>query len=599
MLAFSQLFFHYNIIGLSFSQEVFRQPYYNSLKILDLLIWAKRIGTINTNIKGSKVTFLLREPATSSKHSEGTATNIFIGSQVKLTLADVKRFAMQGLPVKLSHESYQSMERSYQYLKECMDQRLPVYGLNTNFGDQSGLIDPNLHCENTSIYLESISTRQRNIIKSLSCGIGNVISPEIVKVTMLLRAHCLAQGYSGVTPSMVETITTFINADVIPVVRHYGSIGASGDLIPLSMIAAAMSGENVDVLYGNETIKATEAIAKAGISKLNPMMRDGLALINGTSFMTAISSLTIYDLKRLFKQMLSAIAMSLEAMLVISSAYNPLVHQLKLQKGENVINQFLLLFWEGSNLLSDLEDVRSANADHHKAGTEAKFIKPVQDCYSIRSVSQGFGPFYENLEQAIEWIENEMNSVNDNPIIDTVHGKIYHSANFMGYYVTDACDLLKMNIAQASTWLHALLANMVHARKNHQLPTNLVPDPAINNGFRSMQLLAASLAVQNRKLAQSQQAFSLPTEGDNQDVNSLGTHAAFDLQESVTNLERLTAIILLASAQALELRGIEKASKRAQEIFHIVRQYSPMLVACRPMTDELYTIIGLLKDEKI
>ncbi|HVE43773.1 MAG TPA: aromatic amino acid ammonia-lyase [Gammaproteobacteria bacterium] len=539
------------------------------------------------------------EHQTGRECREEIAENLFIGDHAKLTLADVRRVATQGVSVKLSSQAYQSMTCSYDYLKERMDQRLPVYGLNTNFGDQSGLIDPNLHCENSDLYLESISARQRNIVKSLSCGVGDVVSPAIVKVTMLLRAHCLAQGYSGIAPSMVESMIAFINADVIPVVRHYGSIGASGDLIPLSMIAAAMSGEDVDVLYGNETIKATEAIAKAGIRKLDLKMRDGLGLINGTSFMTAISGLALYDLRRLFNQMLTAVAMSLESMLVISSAYHPLVHQLKMQKGEQAINQFMLSFWEGSRLVSDLEDVRSANAAHHKAGAEATFTKPVQDCYSIRSVSQGFGPFHENLAQAVQWIENEMNSVNDNPIIDAAHDKIYHSANFMGYYVTDACDLLKMNIAQASTWLHALLANMVHARKSHQLPTNLVPNPAINNGFRSMQLLSAALAVQNRKLAQSQQAFSLPTEGDNQDVNSLGTHAAFDFQESVANLERLTAIMLLASAQALELRGIEKASKRAQAVFHTIRQYSPMLVACRPMTDELYRVIQVLRDEEI
>jgi histidine ammonia-lyase len=169
----------------------------------------------------------------------------------------------------------------------------------------------------------------------------------------------------------------------------------------------------------------------------------------------------------------------------------------------------------------------------------------------------------------------------------------------MGYYITDACDSLKMNIAQASTWLHALLANMVHPRKSHGLPTNLAFDPAKNNGFRSLQLLAAALAVQNRKLAQSHQAFMIPTEGDNQDVNSLGTHAAFDLQESVANLERLTTILMLASSQALEIRGIEKAGDKSQEIYRTIRQYSPTVVECRPMTDEINNIIQLLQEEKI
>ena len=305
--------------------------------------------------------------------------------------------------------------------------------------------------------------------------------------------------------------------------------------------------------------------------------------------MTAIASLAIYDLHHLFKRMLAAIAMILESLLVINSAYHPMVHQLKKQQGEMEINQFFIDFWEGSQLLTDLDELR----------TKDYAYKPVQDYYSIRSVPQGFGPFQENLARAIHWIENEMNSVNDNPVIDAAANNIHHSANFMGYYVTDACDMLKMDIAQASTWIHALLANLVHPRKNQNLPVNLVPNPEKHNGFRSMQLLSAALAVQNRKLAQTHQAFTLPTEGDNQDVNSLGTHAAFDLQESVANLQRLTAILLLAATQALELRGIEKASKKAQSIYHTVRQYSPKIEHCRPMSEEIELIIALLKDDKI
>jgi histidine ammonia-lyase len=331
---------------------------------------------------------------------------------------------------------------------------------------------------------------------------------------------------------------------------------------------------------------APEAIQHAGLKPYKPVMRDGLALINGTSFMTAIASLAIHDLQRLFQQMLAAIAMTLEALLVINSAYHPMVHQLKQQAGECDINQFFTDFWQGSQLLTDLDELRATDYTH----------KPVQDYYSIRSVPQGFGPFQENLQRAIVWIENEMNSVNDNPVIDVAEQNIHHSANFMGYYVTDACDILKMNIAQASTWIHALLANLVHPRKNHDLPVNLVPNPSKHNGFRSMQLLSAALAVQNRKLAQSHQAYTLPTEGDNQDVNSLGTHAALDFQESVANLERLTAILFLAASQALELRGIEKAGQKAQSIYQVIRHYSPTIEHCRPMSEEIAVIIKLLKD---
>lgn len=519
----------------------------------------------------------------------GDASIISIGRGRRLSISSSPALADYISPVALPPQSLEVIEASYQFLKVHVDSRVPIYGVNTNFGDQVRYIDASIKETDSLDYYDSINERQENIIRSLSCGLGDVVSPRIVRVTMMLRAHCLAQGYSGVHPELINSLLDFLNAGITPCVRCYGSIGASGDLIPLAMIAAALIGEEVAVIYQDRVMMAPEAIRLAGLKAYKPIMRDGLALINGTSFMTAIASLAIYDLNRLFTQMLSAIAMTLESLLVISSAYHPMVHQLKHHRGETAINQFFVDFWEGSQLLTDLDELRTTDYSY----------KPVQDYYSIRSVPQGFGPFQENLERAIEWIEKEMNSVNDNPVIDSEEGHIHHSANFMGYYITDACDIMKMNISQASTWMHALLANLVHPRKNHNLPVNLVPDPRKNNGFRSMQLLSAALAVQNRKLGQSHQSFTLPTEGDNQDVNSLGTHAAFDLQEAVTNLERLTAILILAASQALELRGIEKASKKAQFIHQIIRQYSPKIEACRPMTEEIEVIINLLRDGRI
>lgn len=516
--------------------------------------------------------------------------NITIGVNRELTLTDAKYLAHDPqLKIILSEESHPAIAYSHELLKQLTAERLPVYGLNTNFGDQVRYMDAQLKTDDSALYYNSINARQENIIKSLACSQGYIVSPEIIRVTMMLRAHCLAQGYSGVSPETISALLAYLNAGITPIVRCYGSIGASGDLIPLASIAACLLGENVNVMYQGEIMPAPKAMELANLAKFKPQFRDGLALINGTSFMTAIASLSLYDLKRLFNQALSAIAMALESLLVISSAYHPLVHHLKYQLGENHVNAFITNFWKGSQLLTDLDELRSADSA----------IKPVQDYYSLRAVPQGFGPLQENLNTATKWIESEMNSVNDNPIIDMVENKIHHTANFMGFYVTEACDLLKIDIAQASTWIHALLANMVHPRKNHGLPVNLAIDPDNHNGFRSIQLLAAALTVQNRKFAQAHQAFSLPTEGDNQDVNSLGTHAALDFQESVANLERLTALLFLAAAQALELRGIEKASHKAQEIYRLIREHSPTLADCRPMSEEIITLVQLLKDERI
>ena len=529
-----------------------------------------------------------------SVQTSSVKTKVTIGAGEKLILADIKSVAQQYVVVFLNAESLPVIQLSKEYLTHCVEQSMPIYGVNTNFGDQVSFLDkPSNNPDHLPTY-ESIRFRQENLIRSMACSAGDVLPAEMVRAAMLLRAHCIAQGYSGINLNVVKCILDFLNAGITPVVRRYGSIGASGDLIPLASIAAAYIGENVEVWYQNQIMPATKAMASAGLSPLKLELRDGLALINGTSFMTGIAGLAVYKLRRLFHQMLSAIAMSLEAMLVISSGYHPLVHQLKNQAGEMRVNEFLNNFWHDSQLLSDLDELRHANMDDKK---NSAYLKPVQDYYSLRSVAQGFGPFHENLSHAVNWVENEMNSVNDNPIIDAIKKEIHHGANFMGYYITDSCDILKMNISQASTWLHALLANMVHPRKNHQLPTNLVEDPGKNNGFRSLQLLAAALAVQNRKLAQSHQSYTLPTEGDNQDVNSLGTHAAQDLYEAVANLETLTAIQFLAAAQALEIRGIDKASSKAQSIYKIIRRHSSTITQCRPMSEELREITALLATE--
>jgi phenylalanine ammonia-lyase len=284
--------------------------------------------------------------------------------------------------------------------------------------------------------------------------------------------------------------------------------------------------------------------------------------------MSSIAGLAIHDLSRVFSSMLDVVAMALESLRVIEAGYLPIVHELKGHAGEIAVAEAIKSFWEGSSLIRDLEEAR----------TEATTEIGVQDYYSLRAAAQGFGVFHEDLARATQWVEAEMNSVNDNPIVVPGDTQIYHTANFMGYYVSSACDMLRADIAQAATWLHALLANLVHPRKNRGLPVNLIEDPTNNSGFRPIQILAASLAVQCRKLAQTHASFVLPTEGDNQDVNSLGTHAAFDLRAAVEHLEQLTGILLMASAQALELRGIEKAGTRSQDV---VARYRTIVATLR------------------
>jgi histidine ammonia-lyase len=510
---------------------------------------------------------------------------VVVGGSLNVDLKTLVAVARYGASVALDGESRASMNDGDAFFSSKVESREPIYGLNTQFGDQVVLLDKHLDDYEGERYQDSLKNRQNSLIKSHNCGMGELAPIEVVRGAMLLRSRCMSRGYSGVRPAVVDAYFEFLNRGITPECFRYGSIGASGDLVPLSTIAAAVVGEDVQARYDGLTLPVRTLLSKLGISPLQVQGREGLALINGTSFMSSVAGLALHDLTNLFDSMLSVIAMALEAMMVIEDGYHPIVHELKGHVGELAVAERIRAAWAGSRLTRDL----------HKARTEGTAEIGVQDYYSLRSVAQGFGVFHENLARATQWVESEMNSVNDNPIVVPEHEQVYHTANFMGYYVSSACDMLRADIAQAATWIHALVAILVHPRKNRGLPVNLIDDPTNYSGFRPIQILAASLTVQCRKLAQSHASFVIPTEGDNQDVNSLGTHAAFDLRASVEHLQQLTGILLMASSQALELRGIDKASDKSRAVVEEYRQTVPYLREDRLVHDDLVATVEVLK----
>lgn len=509
---------------------------------------------------------------------------VVVGGSRHVDVESLVAVARQQAPVALDPDSRASMRASEAFFASQMDSRVPIYGLNTQFGDQVVLLDRHLDDYEGERYQNSLKNRQNSLIKSHNCGMGELAPTDVVRGAMLLRARCLSRGYSGVRPEVVDAYFEFLNRGITPDCFRYGSIGASGDLVPLSTIAAAVVGEDVQVRYDGGSLPVRALLQRLGIAPLQIRGREGLALINGTSFMSSIAGLALHDLSKLFDSLLSVIAMALESLLVIEDGYHPIVHELKGHSGELFVAERIRGSWAGSQLIRDLKRARS----------EGTAEIGVQDYYSLRSVAQGFGVFHENLARARHWIESEMNSVNDNPIVVPEHQQVYHTANFMGYYVSSACDMLRADIAQAATWVHALVANLVHPRKNRGLPVNLIEDPTNYSGFRPIQILAASVTVQCRKLAQSHASFVLPTEGDNQDVNSLGTHAAFDLRASVEHLQQLTGILLMAASQALELRGLEKASKQSRAAVEQFRRTVPYLREDRLVHDDLVATVGAL-----
>ncbi|OGM93616.1 hypothetical protein A2935_03275 [Candidatus Wolfebacteria bacterium RIFCSPLOWO2_01_FULL_47_17b] len=518
---------------------------------------------------------------------------ITVGYSKKLTLEQCMSITIGNPRISVSRESYKKTNLSEGIIRLAVDKNIPVYGVTTQFGGDANKFDPlvfNAHLPKNFSYDNSLRGRQVNLVRSHMSGVGEEIDYRIGRIAILLRLHSLAQGYSGVRPVLLDHLRGLLDKKIIPVMRRYGSVGASGDLIPLAAIAGTLIGEKSQMVYfgsDRKKMSAPHALQEAKIKPIYLNPKEGLALMNGTSLMTAVAATGVYDLKNLFYWMLVSIAISLESLRVIGDSYEPFVHEVKGHAGEILISDFLKKFWGRSNLLLTATDIPLDGS------------RPIQDFYSVRSVSQGFGPFYENMSTSMVWIEQEINSVNDNPIINPKTGKIYGTANFMGYYITSACDILKMDIAQASTWIHAIFANLIHPRKNNGLPSNLMERPDLYSGFKPLQILMASLAVENRKLAVSHQAFMLPTEGDNQDVNSLGTHAAIDLLKAVDNLRYLVVLLLLAGVQAIELRGVSNAGGNTQIIFKKIRSISKYIDRDRSMSGDIETLASFIHDHSL
>src|SRR4051812_34227112 len=260
---------------------------------------------------------------------EELVADVVVGGTRNVDLNTLVSVARHGAAVSLDPEGRANMTECQAFFSQKVDSRVPIYGLNTQFGDQVVLLDEHLDDYDSTHYKDSLQNRQNNLIRSHNCGMGEMVPHEIVRGAMLLRARCLSRGYSGVRPEVVEAYFEFLNRGITPECFRFGSIGASGDLVPLATIAAAVVGEDVDVRYDGQSVPVRTLLETLGIEPLQIEGREGLALINGTSFMSSIAGLAVNDLTNLYDSLLSVIAVGLEAMRVIEAGYLPIVHELK------------------------------------------------------------------------------------------------------------------------------------------------------------------------------------------------------------------------------------------------------------------------------
>src|SRR3954453_10425792 len=507
-----------------------------------------------------------------------------------LTIADAVRLARHGGRAALTTEAVRRVDAARALKHDLIAREIPIYGVTTGFGDSA----------HRQIAPDKAAQLQQNMLRFLGAGTGAIASPEVTRLTMLFRANCLAKGNSGVRMELIERLLTLLNHDILPLIPERGSCGASGDLVPLSYVGRALVGET-EVLYEGAVREAAEIWGELGLEPLTLEAKEGLALTNGTSFMSGFSVLAVHDARELAFVVDLCTAMASQALMGNHGHFNEFLFQAKPHPGilESAANVRQLL--EGSALTHDAEDIVPLDG----AGFR-ELTRSVQDKYSVRCAPHINGALRDTLSWLERWVEIEINSSDDNPLFDTGLGRVQSGGNFYGSHMAQGMDSLKVALANICDLLDRQLELVVDEKFNAGLTPNLIPsfeptdhEAGLHHGFKGMQLSCSALTAEALKLCNPATIHSRSTEAHNQDKVSMGTIAARDARTIVEILQHIAAIHLIAIAQALDLRGVQKASPKAREAHRLVRMRVAFLDADRRMDRDIASVVELIRSGEL
>ncbi|MDT8913874.1 aromatic amino acid ammonia-lyase [Amycolatopsis sp. PS_44_ISF1] len=500
-----------------------------------------------------------------------------------LTLGDIVALARtpELRTVVLGEDATERIGASNSLKHRLIDSGTPIYGVTSGFGDSN----------RRQVSKRKTSDLQDNLVRFLSAGVGPLADPEVVRATMVVRANCLARGHSGVRPELVAALIDLINADVLPMIPERGTVGASGDLVPLSYLAAALTGQG-RVLHRGTEKPAAEAFAATGLTPLELEAKEGLAMVNGTSFMSGFAVLALQDAAELAFAADLCTAMTSQVLVGNPGHFAAFLAEAKPHDGvlrsAAVIRS--VLFTEAAD-----DGVRRPEADY------VELERPIQDPYSVRCAPHVTGVLRDTTDWARHWLTVEVNSANDNPLFDVAVGTVRNGGNFYGGHVAQAMDALKTAVAGVGDLLDRQLELVVDEKFNNGLTPNLIPhvedsdyEAGLFHGFKGMQIVASSLAAEALKWTMPAASFSRSTEAHNQDKVSMGTIAARDARSVVHLVQRITAIHLIALCQAADLRGHDVLSAPTAAAHGAVREVCEFLDRDRPMDADIERVTTLI-----
>ena len=446
-----------------------------------------------------------------------------------LSLEELNTIIEENHTLALSEEAIANINKCREYLDNKMQTETnPIYGINTGFGSLYSV----------KISTEDLTTLQENLMKSHACGTGDEVPHSIVKIMLLLKIKSLCYGNSGVQLVTVERLIDFYNHNILPVVYTQGSLGASGDLSPLAHLCLPLIGEG-EVFVDGKRITAKQMLAEKGWETITLKSKEGLALLNGTQFMSSYGAYILLKTKKLSKLADVVGAVSLEGFDGRIDPFNNLIHMVRPHKGQVNTAVFISEILEGSELIKQPK-------------------KHVQDPYSFRCIPQVHGASKDAIEYVEKVFKTEINSVTDNPNIFVDEDLIVSGGNFHGQPLALALDFLGIALAELGSISERRTYQLISGLRN--LPPFLVNNPGLNSGFMIPQYTAASIASQNKQLATPASIDSIVSSNGQEDHVSMGANAATKTLKIVENLERILAIELFNAAQALEFRRPGKSS---------------------------------------
>lgn len=484
-----------------------------------------------------------------------------------LSLEEFTSIVFKNQKVEVSDAVVKRVEESFSFLKEFSGNKV-IYGVNTGFGPMAQY----------RIKDEDRLQLQYNLIRSHSSGTGKPLSPVCVKSAILARLNTLSLGNSGVHPSVIHLMKEFINRDITPLIFEHGGVGASGDLVQLAHLALTLIGEG-EVFYKGERRATKEVFDIEGLQPISVAIREGLALMNGTSVMTGIGIVNVYNAQKVLDWAIKLSCAINEIVKAYDDHLSSELNNTKRHFGQQEVAKRMRENLADSTLVRKRED-------HLYTGenTEDVFKEKVQEYYSLRCVPQILGPVLDTINTVAEVLENEINSANDNPIVDVKNQHVYHGGNFHGDYISLEMDKLKLVITKLTMLAERQLNYLLNSKLNEILPPFVnLGTLGFNFGMQGVQFTATSTTAECQTLSNPMYVHSIPNNNDNQDIVSMGTNAAVITGKVIENAFEVLAIELITIVQAIDALGYKNeissvTRKMYDEVRHIVPEFQQDMI---------------------